>query len=199
MEAPLLFHQARHTFRIEDCSTTRSSQRHPAADTRILRHRLLGSQRPNRRETVGDVYAGPQSPRPALLGSGWTKVGISRRRNPRPSDASTTGRKATMTRLDRPSRHCHFGLSSWPTGRSSTTVVAARHRPRRCPCSSERWNKSGSRSARDASSQARGEHRDQVSSAARPCMRPLLSIGANAPAYDLSCCSEVPQKWKNSS
>ena len=55
MEAPLLFHQAGHTFWIEDCSTTRSSQRHPAADTQVLRHRLLGSQRPNRREAVGDT------------------------------------------------------------------------------------------------------------------------------------------------
>ena len=57
------------------------------------------------------------------------------------------------------SSRCSPGRSSWPRSRSSPG--AARPRPRHCPCSSGRWNRSGrkSRSARDARPQIHGRGR----------------------------------------
>ena len=77
----------------------------------------------------------------------------------RPPRSTGTGPTATTTRPRSRSSRCSPGRSSWPRSRSSPG--AARPRPRHCPCSSGRWNRSGrkSRSARDARPQGHGRGR----------------------------------------
>ena len=69
------------------------------------------------------------------------------------------------------SSRCSPGRSSWPKSRSSRRAGAARPRPRHCPSSSGRWNRSGrkSRSARGARPQGHRGKGVATSAMASPC------------------------------
>ena len=84
----------------------------------------------------------------------------SRRHRPRTERRADPGERAARRSGQRqsPSRSTRYAAAvAVRLGGVHGRAVAARLRPRRCPCSSRRWNRSGHRSARDASAQATGE------------------------------------------
>ena len=174
-------------------------------------------------ETVEDVFAQASTAAAAaeelLVDDGWRAVEIEpdaiagQRSTGRPATAiprpSTSGRASsrtsaagttptatgTTTRCRRHSRRCSRGPSSWPRSQPSRRAGNGSRSPQQRRSSSGRWNRSGSRLARDARSYARGRTPNPGVLPRPSIYAALLRVGATAPVDDLFSLFQSPAKW----